>query len=777
MTTDIICFVPGNEATRIQEKHTEIIYGSLTSTRGLQEVARKATTPFVLFHIGTRAISAGHNMLHRLEQVARDTGAALVYADYYQEKAGKNTPHPTIDYQTGSLRDDFDMGNIWLVRSDLLRKVAGEMNIPFQYAALYDLRLRLSREGEIFHLPEYLYTVQETDTRRSGERQFDYVNPRNREVQIEMEMACTNHLKAIEAYLPPRTKQADASGEFPVEASVIIPVRNRAKTIGDAVRSALEQQTSFPFNVIIVDNHSTDGTSESLEALQQKDKRIIHLIPEREDLGIGGCWTLAIQHEACGRYAIQLDSDDLYADTDVLERIVKIFHERQCGMVIGSYRMVNFNLEELPPGIIDHREWTAENGHNNALRINGLGAPRAFCTNLARKFQLPNTSYGEDYAIALRVCRDYAIERIYEPLYLCRRWEGNSDADLDITRENAHNFYKDKIRTIEILARQQTNKANPGNEELNHFFNRQLETWENVRENYRKLSHIQVRTIDFGEFHIDIQHNPDRIKSATAKIDASSLQARACFLCREHIPEEQLSLPYDEELEIRVNPFPIFDRHFTVPSTGHSPQRIHGHLEQMLDLARKYQEYTIFYNGPESGASAPDHFHFQLAPRGIMPLEADTRHCHRETIATASPNGPSIEYIPGYIRQNLILCGREKKFLMQAFEHVTGCMQGVVPGSMEPMMNLFAWHEAGTWTLVIFPRRKHRPWQFFAEGEEHILFSPGCADFAGLIISPRKEDFERLDAPLLRDLFGQLTLDDKAWETLVERIQNTLPCH
>ena len=330
------------------------------------------------------------------------------------------------------------------------------MDTDYRFAALYDLRLRLSREGMIFRIPEYLYTEVEQDTRRSGEKQFDYVNPRNREVQIEMEQACTAHLKAIGAYLPPRFKTIDLSSvPFEAEASVIIPVRNREKTIADAIHSVLAQQTNFKYNIIVIDNHSTDDTTNVIAGIAGKEERVIHLIPSRTDLGIGGCWTHAIMHPACGRFAVQLDSDDLYIDGHVLQTIVDTFREQQCAMVIGSYRMVDFNLEEIPPGIIDHQEWTPENGRNNALRVNGLGAPRAFYTPLLREIRIPNVSYGEDYATALAISREYQIGRIYEPLYLCRRWEGNSDADLDIQRVNRNNFYKDKIRTIELFARMQ----------------------------------------------------------------------------------------------------------------------------------------------------------------------------------------------------------------------------------------------------------------------------------------------------------------------------------
>ena len=324
------------------------------------------------------------------------------------------------------------------------------MDTEYNFAALYDLRLRLSREGLIFRIPEFLYSEKEHDPRRSGEKQFDYVNPRNREVQIEMEQAFTAHLKAIGAYLPPVFKTIPFQDEyFETEVSVIIPVRNREKTIAEAIRSVFSQQTNFKYNILVIDD-----TTAIVKKMAQKHSQIIHIIPPRTDLGIGGCWTHAIMSEHCGRFAIQLDSDDLYINRHVLQRIVDTFHKRQCAMIIGSYKMVNFKLEEIPPGIIDHKEWTPDNGRNNALRINGLGAPRAFYTPLLRQIRIPNVSYGEDYATALAISREYQIERIYEPLYLCRRWEGNSDADLNIQRVNANNYYKDKIRMIEILARQ-----------------------------------------------------------------------------------------------------------------------------------------------------------------------------------------------------------------------------------------------------------------------------------------------------------------------------------
>ena len=396
----------------------------------------------------------------------------MVYADRWEKKqladGSISAPslHPTIDYQPGALRDDFDFGGIWFVRGDLLRTFAKVHHENYQYAAAYALRLYLSRTGEIVHLREPLYTEIEYDNRKSGERQFDYVNPQIQVVQKEMEHAVTVHLKAIGAWLPPvfeEPQHEEADGAFPVEASVIIPVRNRVKTIIDAIESVLSQQTDFDFNIIIVDNHSTDGTAEAVK--RQTDKRIILIEPNRDDLGIGGCWDLAIRSEHCGKYAVQLDSDDLYSGPDTLQRIVSKFREENAAMVVGAYRMVNFNLETLPPGLIAHTEWTAHNGRNNALRVNGLGAPRAFNTSILRKIGFPNTSYGEDYALGLAISRRYRIARIYDELYLCRRWDGNSDAALSLEKTNSNNAYKDQLRTIEIQARQQLNagkKASSG---------------------------------------------------------------------------------------------------------------------------------------------------------------------------------------------------------------------------------------------------------------------------------------------------------------------------
>lgn len=439
--------------------HNKIITSAYyPSTVFLQEVARQDQAKYIILSRGTTPLQLAPYAIERLIQAAEMSGAVMVYSDYYLIKNKERIAVPTTDYQQGSLRDDFDFGQLVLYRSSSFCEAVGQMRIDYQYAALYDLRLKLSRLGQIVHLPEYLYTVDETDFRTSGEKQFDYVNPRNREVQIEMEKACTSHLKSIGAWLPPSFNPIPATTEqFPVEASVIIPVRNREKTIADAVNSALEQKTDFTFNVIVIDNHSTDATTTILKNLAQQNPALIHCIPSSGELGIGGCWTLATMHPQCGKFAVQLDSDDLYNGKNVLQTIIDTFHSEQCAMVVGSYQMVNFKLEEIPPGIVDHREWTPDNGRNNALRINGLGAPRAFYTPLLRQIKFPNVSYGEDYAVALAISRDYQIGRIYTPLYLCRRWEENTDANLSPAKLNIYNSYKDKIRTLEIQARIQKN--------------------------------------------------------------------------------------------------------------------------------------------------------------------------------------------------------------------------------------------------------------------------------------------------------------------------------
>ena len=396
------------------------------------------------------------NALHRMRQVARMTGASVVYSDYYERRDGLLSPHRLIDCSRGGvLRDDFDFGHLMLVDSRALESALASVQRHYDYAAFYALRLALSRQGKVVHCPELLYTSEGVS---GGGSQFDYVDPRNRAVQVEMEQACTEHLKAVGAWLEPEFRKVDLSGSWPVEASVVIPVRNRVSTVADAVKSALSQEARFRFNVIVVDNHSTDGTTEVVASIAAADDRVIHIVPESDTLGIGGCWNRALTDSRCGKFAVQLDSDDVYSDTSVLTRIVDEFYRNNCAMVVGSYMLTDFDKNPIPPGVIDHREWTDANGRNNALRVNGLGAPRAFFTPVVRDILFPDTCYGEDYAMGLAVSREYRIGRIYDVLYLCRRWEGNSDASLSLDRLNANNLYKDTLRSWELEARINLNR-------------------------------------------------------------------------------------------------------------------------------------------------------------------------------------------------------------------------------------------------------------------------------------------------------------------------------
>ena len=484
MKTKITCFIPMEDEAQVRETITALksspltgpIYllttapqasidgcetitaASLFGSETIRMIAEKAETDYTLFYTKHSTPALGYFALERMVQILEDAQAGMVYADRYQAEGTTRKQAPVIDYQMGSLRDDFDFGSVLLFRSDALREAAARMTSSYRFAGLYDLRLKLSQKNLPVHLNEYLYTEVLSDTRKSGEKIFDYVDPKNRDVQIEMEQACTEHLKEIGGYLEPSFGSiAFDAGHFEYEASVIIPVRSRVRTVEDAIRSALNQQTIFKYNLIIIDNHSTDGTTEAIRKYTS-DERVIHLIPERTDLGIGGCWNTGVHHEACGKFAVQLDSDDVYKDEHTLQKMVDAFYEQQCAMVVGTYMMTDFHMQMIPPGIIDHKEWTPDNGRNNALRINGLGAPRAFYTPLLREIKVPNTSYGEDYALGLAFSRRYQIGRIYDVVYLCRRWEDNSDAELDIAKMNHHNLYKDRIRTWELQARIAMNK-------------------------------------------------------------------------------------------------------------------------------------------------------------------------------------------------------------------------------------------------------------------------------------------------------------------------------
>ncbi len=734
---------------------TFIVVDRLESSNTVSSIAENTDADYVIICTKATPIRWGLYALERFLRTADDTGAVMVYSDHYSVQEGKLEKHPVIDYQAGSLRDDFDFGSLWLVKAqNLLDYAAQQDRQEYQFAGLYDLRLYLSRVGEIFHINEFLYTEDELDTRKSGEKQFDYVNPRNREVQIEMEKACTHHLEKVGALVDTNYyRQPDFDEqEFEYEASVIIPVFNREKTIADAVKSALSQKTSFKFNVIVVNNHSTDRTGEILSEIahemeERNDKqagRLVQIVPDRNDLGIGGCWNMAINSDHCGKFAVQLDSDDLYSSPKTLQKIVDAFHKQKAAMMIGSYRMCDFDLNTLPPGLIDHKEWTEDNGCNNALRINGLGAPRAFFTPLVRQIQFPNTSYGEDYALGLVFSRRYRIGRIYDELYLCRRWGGNSDAALSIDKLNANNLYKDRLRTMELKARQQMLQGKADimeDSSISRFFNRQMEKWADARHRFRDLKHVETHQLSD---QLKVQWNPARIVSTGAKIDKKTLGDRPCFLCDKNRPKEQISKQIDERFLLLVNPFPILPVHFTIPARKHQPQSIYKNYGEMHRFLSLHSELMVFYNGPKCGASAPDHLHFQAGTSGILPLQANWQRLSRNLTDIISLNDDEkIALIHDFVVPAFVIISKSEDSDEALFHRLYKSMP-VRGDETEPMMNIIAWRKGDEYISVVIPREKHRPEAYFAEGDAQMMVSPGALDMSGLIITPREEDFRKL---------------------------------
>jgi len=428
----------------------------------MKRVIEKVSTRYAMFTIGDRIVEINETSIEKYFSQIQKLNAGLVYSDYFELQNEESLRHSLVDHQLGSIRDDFDFGPTFMLDFDLISNCLSEfisIEKGMKYSGFYDLSLVISRKSIFYRIPEPLYTVQARENVFKTNKMFEYVDPKNLDAQIEMEQVATHHLKAIDAFIDSADKKnVEFVHKFEWETSVIIPVKNRVNTIADALQSALNQRTKFNFNVIVVDNHSDDGTSEKIKNISNGDNRVTLIIPQRNDLGIGGCWNEAIFHPKCGKFAIQLDSDDLYSDKTTLQKIVDKFYDEKCAMVIGSYKLTDFNLKEIPPGLIDHREWTDENGHNNALRVNGLGAPRAFYTPIIREIKFPNVSYGEDYSVALSISRKYKVGRIYDPIYLCRRWKGNTDASLSIEKQNANNFYKDSLRTNEINVRQEINR-------------------------------------------------------------------------------------------------------------------------------------------------------------------------------------------------------------------------------------------------------------------------------------------------------------------------------
>ena len=757
---------------QVPEGCTFVVIDRMESSNTVMSIAENTDADYLLLCTRMASVRWGLYALERFLRTADDTGAVMVYSDHYSLEEGALTKHPAIDYQAGSLRDDFDFGSLWLIKSQaLLDYVAQTDRVDYQYAGLYDLRLYLSRKGEIFHLNEYLYTEAELDTRKSGEKQFDYVNPRNREVQIEMERACTAHLEKVGAIVDTNFyRQPDFDEQdFACEASVVIPVFNREKTIADAVKSALSQKTNFPYNVIVVNNHSTDSTGEILDSID--DGRLIQIVPGRTDLGIGGCWNVAVNSNHCGKFAVQLDSDDLYSSPKTLQKIVDAFHEQKAAMIIGSYRMCDFDLNTLPPGLIDHKEWTEDNGCNNALRINGLGAPRAFFTPLVRQIQFPNTSYGEDYALGLAFSRRYRIGRIYDELYLCRRWGGNSDAALSVERVNANNLYKDRLRTMELKARQQMLQGKADimeDSSISRFFNRQLEMWEDARHRFRDLKHVEVRQLSD---QLKVQFNPARIVSTGAKIDKHTLGERPCFLCERNRPKEQMTKQIDDHFQLLVNPFPILPVHFTIPATKHQPQSIYRHYGEMHRLLSLHSELMVFYNGPKCGASAPDHLHFQAGTSGVLPLQTNWQRLSRSLTDVISLNDEEkISVLSDFLVPAFVIISKSEDSDEELFHRLYRSMP-MRGDESEPMMNIIAWRKGDEFISVVIPREKHRPDAYFAEGEAQMMVSPGALDMAGLIITPREEDFSKINLDKATSLLRECGISAEKMEAVVSNLK------
>ena len=811
----IDCFVPYESDAQVQgtmdelsaDPHVSAIYhlgqDGPGRTHTLRQMAELATAPYILLYTKYDRLQLGYQALHRMLRVADDSQALILYSDHYvQTPQGLRSPMPLIDCQLGSVRDDFQMGSLWLIRTSVLQEyVAQEHLHPYRFAALYDFRLFVSRSKLPVHIDEFLYTEVEHDTRLSGQKQFDYVDPRNRTRQLEMERACTRHLRAINAYL--HGNECDdinlRQGTFDVEATVVIPVRDRVRTIRDAIRSVLEQQTDFPFNLIVVDNGSTDGTTEAIQEFAH-DPRVIHLIPQRTDLGIGGCWNLAVHDSRAGRFVVQLDSDDLYSGPDTLQRMVDTFYAEGAAMVIGSYRMCDFNLNTLPPGLIDHREWTPQNGRNNALRINGLGAPRAFFTPILRELHIPNTSYGEDYALGLMISRRYRIGRIFDEVYLCRRWEGNSDAALSQEKINRNNTYKDHLRTLEILARQQVNQqwqhvlSAP---EVDAFFQSELQGWPEAAERYQAVQQqVQTRTLAVeSDVELQAQWNPARIVSTGARVDSKSLAQRPCFLCDKNRPPQQHSLTTEKHFRLLVNPFPILPQHFTIPLRSHTPQHIYPYFGTLLRLAWNMPQSIVFYNGPLCGASCPDHMHLQAGSRGVVPLERDWNIYEKglrkiypltgteAALMEESGNADSrcgLYLLTTYVCPVIVIRSMSTQWDSDLCQRVYDALP-VHSDEHEPRMNVVSWRQAGgighpdELITLVFPRSKHRPDCYFAQGEEQMMVSPGALDMCGLIVTPRQQDFLRLTPSMAASLLQEVSLTPDEMESVVRRITDAEP--
>jgi len=743
--------------------------------------------------------------LKRLLAVARDTGAGMVYSDYVEKINGRFNEHAVNDYQPGSLRDDFHFGPFFIL------SVRAALSAMEKYGALpadpdmafYDLRLRISLEHDLIRVPESLYTVSTKERMPSkkpggkSEAHFSYVAGENLLRQKKLEKIAIRHLQRLNACLPAWPVIADRKAEDLLwKASVIIPVFNRRKTIADAIKSALAQKTDFPFNILVVDNFSTDGTTELLKDFAARYPHVHHLVPSRRDLGIGGCWNEAINSPNCGRYAVQLDSDDLYASSGTLQTMVDALRQGPCAMAVGSYTLVNERGKKIPPGLIDHREWTARNGHNNLLRVGGIGAPRAFDTAILRRIGFPNVSYGEDYAVALRLSREYRIGRVYQSVYLCRRWKDNTDAGLSVEKQNRNDDYKDKLRTLEIKARQRLcrerscrpqgwsrpfpTKSNQifaefpgeGNKALptlcRALVESQKKSWPAYATACSGLASAQTRKLSCGNYSVTLQYNPARAKSSGAAVDAESIRKRPCFLCSENRPKEQSGILYRGDYQILCNPAPIFGSHFTVAALAHLPQDIRSSLDALLDIAYDASPgYTVSYNGPACGASAPDHLHFQMLPSRALPFLNELERGSSSIASSAVLHRPD----KSCDRSVLLFKSNQPLLLIEDLLRFLGAARKSQAAQEEPLLNVFCAYGKRGWTITVFLRRKHRPAAYFAPGKSGIFVSPGAIDMAGVVITPRLSDFQRLTADTVRDIYREVSLEEDDLSSIINALR------
>jgi glycosyltransferase involved in cell wall biosynthesis len=769
-----------------------------TETRDVKEIKnissclKKLSGKYLLLVTGDEKIICDELSIRSLLKISGKKQAGMTYSDFIRQEGKKFVPQPLIDYQPGSIRDDFKFGHLLIFSCDAVKSVLHKYgSLPSDVdAALYDLRLKISTDYELIHVPEFLYTVSiKNKIKKSGrqtEAHFAYVAKENFIRQKKFEKIATNHLKRIGAYLPERAKKTEKEQEGVLwKASIVIPILNRKETIADALMSALKQKTDFPFNVIVVDNHSTDGTKDILKKFAARYPHVHHVIPVRRDLGIGGCWNEAIYSPHCGRYVVQLDSDDLYSSPQTLQKIVNALRAWNYAMVVGSYTIVDERLKKIPPGLIDHREWTRKNGHNNLLRVNGMGAPRAFDTFVLRRFGFPNVSYGEDYAVALRITRDYKVGRIYENLYWCRRWKDNTDAGLSLEKQNRNDLYKDKLRAAEIEARKLINKKEPspdngrvfaefsGSSNLSlpalclSLYESQKKNWPKFFEACRDLNSVSTRKLS-GENKVYLQYNPARAISSGAAVDAESIKSRPCFLCENNLPAEQLGILYRNQYLILCNPAPIFEKHFTVVSLSHEPQEIASSINALLQLSVDMSpDYTVFYNGPACGASAPDHLHFQAVPRNALPF---MKECKRLALFK---NKSSIQHSTWemFDRSVVALEGKDAEELSRQFQSVLKAARKILKIDNEPLVNVLCDYTGRHFRLFVFLRQKHRPEAYFAKGEKRIFISPGAIDMAGFIIAPLLDNYNRLDYNAIREIYREVSLPERSMNSIINRMK------